>query len=87
MPGPAGTLAGDVPRVIECGFDMDDSIKITLTGTAGATRWYKFDETSGTNATDDGSDESDATLVNGVLHGTGKMGPCAGKSVVSAAGG
>lgn len=72
-------LVGDLPRVLkygDYGMEFTDSIKVTLTGTDGATRHYKFDETTGTNAVDDGTDGSDATLVNGVLHGTGKLGPC-----------
>lgn len=58
-------LTGDTPRVIDCGFNCDDSIKITLSGTDPASHWYKLDSTSGTTATDSGTGTADdLTLIN-----------------------
>jgi len=70
-------LSGDTPRVIECGFNHDDSIKITLGGSDPATNWYKFDETSGSTAEDSGSEaDADLTLYNmeATDWGDGKIG-------------
>ena len=56
---------GDVPRAIEMGLDFSGSLKTVVVGRDPALNWYKFDETSGSEAEDAGSEaNADLTLTN-----------------------
>ena len=72
-------LTGDLPRVIDCGIDCDDSIKVTLSGNDPAINWYKLDSTSGSTGTDSGSEANADLTLHNMEAGDwvdGKLGQC-----------